>query len=153
MDFIVNEWLPEYFLPGASKEQKELQRRFIGRLLERKDRIIVLRPSPFMKKIDTYAKIYASNNVVYGPIKFFITSILLNPTYATIISGADPLPEETLAILHKPNTNFISDEYLFHAAIRTETKIIVTTDQKLCNAMKDDQFFNVVMLEDFLSNY
>ena len=150
MDLVVNEWLPEYFLPTASPNEKRLLRLFIQRVQEGKYRLVVLLPSPFTKKLEDYAKRCVNNREAFAAIKYFIGIILQNPAHTTIISQADPLPAETLAILHTPGTNYSSDEYLFHAAMRTETKIILTTDEKLFRAMEHDSLFKVTLLRDFL---
>jgi len=51
MDFVVNEWLPEYFKPAALAEEKRQLETFLNRFWQRNDRIIVKRPSPFLEKI------------------------------------------------------------------------------------------------------
>lgn len=48
---------------------------------------------------------------------------------------------------------FNSDTYLFEAAMLSRDKIIVTTDEKLANQMRDVDTFRVVLLSDFLNDY
>lgn len=153
MDLVVNEWLPEYFLPGAMPDHQAMLKHFIQRFLARRDRLVVLNPSPFTAKLYSFAKQYAANRTVYEPIKLFINTIILNPACTTLVSITDPLPAETLATLHEQGTNYSSDEYLFYAALRTETKMILTTDEKLFRAMEQDPVFKVRLLKDFLANY
>ena len=153
MDFVINEWLLNYFLPGANKREKKQLFYFLQRFEDRRDRIVVLRPSPFTAKLDVFANLYSRNQTVYPLIKRFITGVLLNPSRATLISINEPLPYQTLAVIYELGTNYQSDEYLFHAALRTESKLIITTDEKLCRAMVDDQVFKVVLLTEFLKTY
>lgn len=153
MDLVVNEWLPEYFLPGAKKEEKAQLYQFIQRFAVRGDRLVVAAGSRFLKKIDVYAKLYSKNQEVYPQIKAFITGVLERPQRATIITISDPLPQQTYAVLHEPGTNYHSDEYLFHAAMRTDSKRIITTDERLRDAMANDAIFKVILLSDFLKDY
>ncbi len=153
MEFVINEWMLDYFLPNATKQERELQMRFLKRFFERGDRLIILSPSDFTTKLESIASLHQNNNDVYQRIKFFITDVLRKPMRTTVISSTDMLPEATYAALHALGTNYKSDEYLFRAAMRTESKRIITRDGKLCNAMAGDAVFDVVLLVDFLKDY
>ena len=153
MEFVVNEWLPEYFRPEATIEEKKQLEQFIIRFYERNDKIFVRKPSEFSRKIFRYAKDYQTNNKVYTPLYRFIVLILEDPNRCVFINDENltALPIQTITKLQKGN--YASDTYLFEAATKAESRIIVTTDEKLINHMKDDTNFNVVLLSGFLRDY
>lgn len=153
MDFVVNEWLPEYYRPQALPEQRLQLETFLARFMERGDRLVVLQDSEFLRKLLRYAKDYAEYTAIREAISKFITTILIVPERRIIVEELLPIPESTHAVLHTAGTNFHSDEYLFHAALHAESRIIVTTDIKLYRAMADDEDFKVVLLEGFLKDY
>jgi len=49
--------------------------------------------------------------------------------------------------------NYSSDTYLFEAASKTKSKIIVTTDDKLCRQKHHIAGYKVIHLKDFLQQY
>lgn len=69
MDLVVNEWLPEYFRPDASPEEKRALEKFLYCFLKRGDKIIVLELSPFLDKLYRYAKEFQRMYEVVLPIK------------------------------------------------------------------------------------
>lgn len=154
MDLVVNEWLPEYFRPDASEEEKAFLNVFYQKFNERKDRIIIREPSPFINKIFSYAKEYQDKNEIVIPIRDFIKSVLLDSDRCVRVSEEEchPLPEsvkEKLAI-----GNYGSDEYLFEAVSCIEgEKIIVTTDARLQAHLQEEEWCKVVLLSDFLDTY
>ena len=75
MEFVVNEWLPEYFKPDATSEQKLQLEKFLNKFMVRNDKIYVRKPSEFLRKILRYANDYQNNPKVYGNINRFIKFI------------------------------------------------------------------------------
>ncbi|MFN0036250.1 MAG: hypothetical protein ACKVUS_14395 [Saprospiraceae bacterium] len=152
MQLVVNEWLPQYFLPSASREEKLLLQQFLQCFIERDDCMVVRRPSEFYRKIYRYAKELRGNYEAVTPIRNFIKLILEDSKRCQLIDdGGTALPieaEKKLSI-----GNFSSDRYLFEAALQTEEKTIVTTDAKLAALMADEIIFKVVLLDDFLQTY
>ena len=156
MDFVVNEWLPEYFKPSASPQEKLQLQTFLNRFWEKKDRIIVKRPSPFLEKIYRCAKAYQEVPEIVEPLRSFIKLLLENSKKCVFIDDVEmnPLPEAVRALLSQPDTNYSSDTYLFESAsAMPEKRIIVTTDAKLANQFKDEPWCKVVLLSDFLADY
>ncbi len=76
MQLVVNEWLPEYFLPTASREEKLLLQQFLQKFLQRDDQIVVRRPSEFYRKIYRYAKDLQGNYKAVTFVRDFIKLIL-----------------------------------------------------------------------------
>lgn len=153
MEFVVNEWLPEYFKPNASNDEKQKLEKFLNRFIERNDKIFVRRPSEFYRKIYRYKKDYQNNLKVNEQIGKFINFILINSDRCFIVDdGEFELSEEIRNKLIEGG-NTASDIYLFEAASATKAKIIFTTDIKLKDLMKNESSYQVELLDIFLVNY
>ena len=153
MEFVVNEWLPEYFRPDATNEEKEKLEKFLNKFLERNDKIFVRRTSEFFRKIYRYANDYQNHPKVYGNIRKFISIIFIDPNRCFIVhDDAFELSDEIRNKLIDGG-NTVSDTYLFEAASVTETKLILTTDERLKEWMQDEEEFKIELLDDFLANY
>jgi PHD/YefM family antitoxin component YafN of YafNO toxin-antitoxin module len=154
MDFVVNEWLPEYFRPTATREEKLQLETFLNRFLERGDRILVRNPSPFLDKIHRDAKDYQTRHEIVTPIRKFIKLILQDSERCVLIDEEEfeELPESVMEKLEPGN--FSSDQYLFEAASRiTAEKLIVTTDARLKAQFSDQTWCDIVLLSEFLETY
>lgn len=152
MELVVNEWLPEYFRPDASEEQKRLLEFFLNKFYEKGDTIYIRRPSEFLRKIYRFAKDYHYDEKCYENITKFLNFILYESERAVWIDEVEQkLPSETIQRLS--SGNYSSDTYLFEAAIHTSSKLIITTDERLAIQMRDDEVFKVQLLTDFLKAY
>jgi hypothetical protein len=154
MEFVVNEWLPEYYKPDATHEEKQKLQKFLIRFMERNDKIYVRRPSAFLIKIERFAKVFQQSNIQkYGELKKFYSTILLDSERCKFIDDDEfDLSDSTRNRLIKGG-NKISDLYLFEAASATESKIILTTDTKLKDWMHNKDEYKVELLDDFLKTY
>jgi hypothetical protein len=153
MDFVVNEWLPEYFRPEATAAEKQKLERFLNTFMQRSDTLFVRRPSEFLNKIYRYGKSYQTNTNIYLAISAFIKLVLLDSQKCRFIDDDEfDLPDAIRQQLSQGG-NTISDTYLFEAAATTQAKLIVTTDVKLRNLMQGQRPYNVVLLDDFLATY
>jgi hypothetical protein len=154
MEFVVNEWLPEYFKATAHLHERKKLQHFLNTFLLRGDKIYVRRPSPFLVKIERLAKDFQQNDIQqYRELKKFYSTILLDSDRCKFIKdGEFELPETTRKKLISGG-NTISDVYLFEAASATTTKIILTTDAKLKALMEEDGNFKIHLLDSFLKNY
>ncbi len=154
MDFVVNEWLPEYLRPTANPEERERAVLFLRAfIIKPKDRIVVREPSDFLRKIHRFRKEFDYDNGSRELYKNLIKAILENSEKCLQILDSDSpkLPaelQEKLSI-----GNFSSDTYLFEAAQLSDSKIIVTTDERLQKHIADTAGFKVVLLDDFLRGY
>jgi hypothetical protein len=153
MNFVVNEWLPEYFRPEATAEEKQKLEQFINTFLQRNDTIYVRRPSEFLTKIYRYSKSYQTNTNIYLAISAFIKFILFDSQRCRFIDDDEYDLSDAIHQQLVEGGNTISDTYLFEAAAATEEKLIVTTDVKLRNLMRQAAPYTVVLLDDFLANY
>ena len=153
MEFVVNEWLPEYFKPEATIEEKRKLEMFLNKFMERKDKIFVRKPSEFLRKILRYASDYQNNLKVYGNISHFIKFIYLDSERCELIHDGEFELAEAIRNKLVEGGNTVSDTYLFEAASATETKLILTTDTKLKTLMENEASFRVELLDTFLANY
>ena len=153
MEFVVNEWLPEYFKPDTTNEEKEKLEKFLIKFLERNDKIFVRRPSEFLRKLLRFANDYQNYPNVYENIHKFITVIYLDSKRCKIIHDDEFELSEVIVNKLNESGNYNSDTYLFEAASVTETKLIITTDEKLKIHMENNGTFNVRLLDEFLTYY
>jgi len=153
MEFVVNEWLPEYFKPDATDEEKEKLEKFLNKFMVRGDKLFVRRPSEFLRKVELFAKQYQNNNKVYTELKKFITNILLDSDRCFFVDDDEFEFEDTITDKLTEGGNTISDKYLFEAAAKTATKTIITTDAKLKKLMVDEGTYKIELLADFLTTY
>ena len=155
MDLVINEWFPEYCKVEAHKEDKAQLKKFLETFLQNDDVLYIRKPSPFLKKIYTYAKEYQSHKDTFTItiITLFIKQVVLNSDKCVLIDDECDLDAEVIEKLNQENTNYVSDTYLFEAASKTESRIIITTDDKLRKQTHGINGFQVINLKDFLERY
>jgi hypothetical protein len=153
MEFVINEWFPEYFIYPEGSKEKTFLKKFVNKFYNSKDVLFIKRPSEFWSKLHRYSKQYHANEDIYRELKIFISVILQDSNRVKIIDEDIELPNEVLGKLNIMNTNFFSDQYLFEAAFKSDSKIIVTTDIKLIGHMGKSEFYNLVLLDDFMEEY
>ncbi len=154
MDFVVNEWLPEYLRPTASLEERKKASAFLKPFITKpKDRIVVLEPSDFLRKIHCFRKEFDYDIESRYFYKKFIKAILENLEKCLQITESDSpvLPVELQDKLSQGN--FFSDTCLLKAAQYSDSKIMVTTDERLQKNMSDTPSFQAILLDDFLAGY
>ena len=132
---------------------QQLLQLFLQKFLQKNDKIIVRKPSPFLKKIEKYAKDYQTNQKVYQHLKNFIQLILKDSNRCTFVNDENEFAISNSTKEKLQQGNYNSDEYLFEAALFADSKIILTTDIKLVEQMKTEEPFKVVSLKVFLETY
>ena len=153
MDLVINEWFPEYCKVETPNDDKELLRLFLEKFMQKTDVLYIKTPSPFLNKIYTYAKEYQSHRDVFTIriITFFIKQVIQDSKRCVFVGEECDLDETVLKKLKIGN--YSSDTYLFEAASKTESKTIITTDDKLCKQMHNVAGYKVINLKDFLREY
>ena len=165
MDFVINEWFPEYLRPAEARGNSELNHRlaqdFLYNFEQKNDLLLVRNGSPFVSKILKYSDDFGDYPKSRKLFKRFIATVLKDSERCRQIYDSDliefsattkRLLELDVAEIQRKH-NFYSDTYLFEAAQHAESKIIVTTDKRLQEHMKDDAGFEVCLLEVFLEKY
>lgn len=152
MDFVINEWCPEYFIHADGSTERTLLRQFVNNFYNSEDVLVIKRPSEFWSKLYRYAKKYQNNEEIYGELKTFIRVVLQDLNRVIYIDDDVSLPIDVYELLNAENTNFSSDQYLFEAAYQSDSKIIVTTDQKLINHMGQSEHYRLIHLDNFIED-
>jgi predicted nucleic acid-binding protein len=153
MDFVVNEWLPEYFRRNATNEERHVLEAFLNKFMESEDRIFVRRPSAFLDKIHRFSSELQAFPNRRQELSKFISLILYNSDKCRLIDDLEYNLQHEIEQKLSDTGNFASDLYLFEAAAATDSKIIVTTDIKLITFMKDETDYRLFRPEDFLSEF
>ncbi|MBI4645995.1 MAG: hypothetical protein HY738_05210 [Bacteroidia bacterium] len=129
MEFVLNEWLPEYLRPETDIHKRKNAIRFLNVFFKNNDIIAIRRPSEFLIKIYKYAKQYQDYREIYDNYKYLCKIISYDSGKVKIIDDSDTiqLPDNVLKKLISP---YDSDIYLFETAICTKNRIIITTDTR-----------------------
>ncbi|MFH1318699.1 MAG: hypothetical protein ABIH71_06760 [Candidatus Omnitrophota bacterium] len=146
MEIVVNEWLLDYMLPDSTKQQKDFVVQFIDIWINRCDRVLIRRPSPFVNKFYRYWKSIENDQASRKRFKLLNSLLFLNSDKTRIIDDADvqPLPMELSQKVP------MDDKYLIELAYVSTDKIVITTDAKLKDKLKDEQALKIYLLEDFI---
>jgi len=157
MEYIVNEWLLDYFTYDDGTVERKKLSKFLAYFSSKDDVIIVRIPSPFSKKLDHYAKELQDDHKKDQYLKWFINTIFRNSDKCKIVYDSEfadhALNENLNSRINQGN--FGSDRYLFETAmfITKNEKTIITTDEKLVEHVKEISEFKLILLNDFLEKY
>lgn len=149
MEVIVNEWLLDYMRVGSNLEDMSVAGQFINLWVKKCYKIVVGRPSNFLKKF--YRYIEESNRDINCKKRFRKLNHLLlyNSEKTRIIEGIDigELPEEIKTKIPSHDT------YLVELAYSSEDKIIVTTDGRLKEKLQSEVGLKIYLPNEFLQEY
>jgi len=151
MEFVINEWFLDWHRPDASAEDQQRARVFVAWLLQSDHKIVLLRQSPFTKKLNDYRRQFPYHPMCQQYLKIFFSQIFGDPDKCRILETAPTLSEEMETKLAVGN--FGSDRYLFQSATDAAQKIIVTTDQRLIRHISLTDGFNLLSTDDFFRDY
>ncbi len=154
MEFVANEWLCEYFKFATPEENIRKLESFLNWFYQSDHQLIVIKDSPFQIKIGQIEKILRSHFDTRYHLRFkkFHSLLYYDPTKIKIINNEEFLPTEIFDLVNIVGTNFASDQYLFEAAIKSDSKIIVTTDQRLINHMGQSEHYRLIHLDNFIED-
>ena len=147
MQFVVNEWLLEYLTPNADEDNFKKVNKFIEYISGQSHKIVIGRKNPFITKFYKFSKEYSWNESSNKNFKK-LHNLLFRDSERTLIIEDNELykiPEEL------KNKTHSKDIYLIELALSTEDKIIITTDSKLKEMLKDVNDLNIELLDDFLN--
>lgn len=154
MEFVINEWFCDYFNPLEPREKFEINQKFLKWFYESPHKLVILIDSPFHIKLRKFSNWLSR----YKDPKYFelfkkFMAIIASDSNKTRFIEQQKLPQEIINLLYKEGTNYSSDQYLFEAAHRSDSKIIVTTDGKLIDHMGVSDYYILIHLNDFLKMY
>jgi len=148
MEIVVNEWLPEYLRPDADANKTELVDRFVKAWLDKSDRIVIRGNSPFASKF--YMYMHQSGGYPAYRKRFEVLFHLFFDSERTVIVDEGELKELPKEIAAKTPDD---DRYLIELWYAKQDRIILTTDKRLKDKLKDIVSLKICLLPEFLKEY
>jgi hypothetical protein len=149
MEIVVNEWLPEYLRPDADASETELVDKFVGAWLEKCDKVVIRKNSPFTSKFYTY--MYQSGGYPACRKRFEVLFHLFFDSNRTIIvdeCDIKELPQDLAKVV--PD----DDRYLVELWYSVPGSVILTTDAKLKDRLIEyESCIKIYLLQQFLLTY
>jgi predicted nucleic acid-binding protein len=148
MKFIINEWLLEYLRLETCQNKRDTALKVISKLIEKKDIIVIRRPSRFLDKYYRYMKVYGVD-IEFKNIFKGLNLLFRNSERTIFIDDSDcklPIP---MIFLKDPS----DDYYLIEAAVNCSDSCIITTDARLKEALSDENLVKIILLDDFITEY
>jgi KaiC/GvpD/RAD55 family RecA-like ATPase len=149
MEIVVNEWLLDYMCPNSDSNKTAIAIQFINAVVKKCDKIVIRRPSPFVSKFYRYMKEFGWDPRFKERYKKLNHLLFLNSDKVIIADNIDieKLPKEVEKKI--PN----DDRYLVELAYFSKDKIIVTTDERLKEKLRDEDNLKVCLPEEFFKEY
>jgi hypothetical protein len=143
MEIVVNEWLLEYLRPDAPNAHREAAVQFINALVRKCDKMVIKRKSPFADKLCAY---------VHRSWKQFssLHKLVFIDSDRTIIADESDLEDLPKDIAAKTPED---DKYLVELWYSKQDRIVLTTDTKLKDKLKDVPGLKIYLLGEFLPGY
>jgi predicted nucleic acid-binding protein len=150
MEIVVNEWLLDYSLPNSQKEEKELLTKFVTFWIEKCHKVIIRITSPFGNKFYSYMKANENDQNCRERFKTLL-NLFYNMEKTKIIYDSDvqSIPTEIDQIVPADD----GDRYLLELAFSSVDKVIVTTDKKLKEKLKNRQDLKIYLLDEFIAEF
>ncbi len=148
--FTIDEWIAHYFYD--SYKFKFLAKFFIT-LYKVCDKIAFKNNTPLAKKIYEIFEFKKSDKCTTEQrelINFFLKNIFMNSDKRVDINIKLKIPNECKEILHR------KDHYLLEMVYNTNTKILITTDEKLFKQIlscKEKFEIDVFLADEFMEKY
>lgn len=149
MNLVVNEWLLEFFLPGTLPENYEELFRFFDSVQECKRKIIIGRETQFTIKFYRFMKLYG-NNLSFKQNYVKLHRLLFIDTTRTIIVERHEIkniPDKDMEGVHS------DDRYLLELAASVPNSIIISTDNRLIDALARMPQYPIIHLKDYLKTF
>lgn len=148
MEIIVNEWLLEYLRPDAQESKRTAAIQFLDAFDKKYDKIVIKRKSRFLEKFYDYSK--WSEQFVYSKPLFSRLHLLFRNADKTIIAYDNELQVLPDDIEAETPTK---DKYLIELWYSKQERIVLTTDARLKEKLKDIPNLKICLLEEFLQVY
>ena len=148
MEIIVNEWLLDYLRPDAQEAERTAAIQFLNAFDKKCDKIVIKKQSQFVGKFYNYSKL--SEQFVNSKPLFSRLHLLFRDADKTIIADDNDLQTLPDDIATKTPTD---DKYLIELWYSKQERIVLTTDMKLKEKLKDIPNLKIRILEEFLQDY
>lgn len=149
MEIIVNEWLLDYLCPNAQESERTAAIQFLNAFVKKCDKIVIKSNSPFVDKFYDYSK--RSEQDINSKRRFsMLHKLLFRDADKTIIaydSDLQALPDDIAT--KTPG----DDKYLIELWYSNQGRIVLTTDAKLRDKLKDIPGLKICLLQEFLREY
>lgn len=140
MEIVVNEWLLDYMRPDS--EKLGFAFRFLDQIELKAHRLVIREESPFVRKLYRYDKQF---------FRYFkrLKMMLRDSDKVKLIDEQEiqPLPPKIAGVVP------YKDTYLVELAYSTSDKLIVTTDTRLQEALKDIESIKIYLVDEFIEEF
>lgn len=146
MQLVVNEWFLEFLVPNVDLKKINKVNSFIRSVNNNSHILVIGHNNSFTNKFYKYMKIYGWDIDFKNRFQK-IRKLLFYDSLRTLI-----IDESELAILSEEIVSITpaDDLYLVELAFSTEDKVIITTDNRLKEALNKVPELSIVLLDDFL---
>ena len=149
MEIVVNEWLLHYLCPDAQESDRMTAVRFVNILVRKCDKMVIKRNSPFVVKFYRFMKQFESDTSSKQRFSK-LNRLLFLDSDRTIIADESELKELPKEIADKTPPD---DKYLIELWYAKQDRIVLTTDTKLKDKLKDIPGLKICLLQEFLEEY
>ena len=143
---VVDEWLLHDLQGENGDKNQEDTLRFLVKLLQICDRIVILEDSPFQEKTKALIKRSENDFALRGISQFLHSSFILNAS-KTLLVGRDeikPLPQHIAKLVPA------DDQYLFQTHLKVNGSFILTTDGRWPEALLKKKTLDILIQNPFL---
>ena len=146
---ITDEWLFHDLLGQNGTDKQEETSRFLVRLAQNDDKLLVLKESPFEEKTKLLLKNSSNDRVVRGVSQLLQSSILRDSEKTIFIKPEDakPIPDFLTKLVPA------EDQYLFVIHQKYKGSVIVTTDKRWNKKVYENKTYNIEIRDVFLQKY
>lgn len=149
MEIVVNEWLLEYLRPDAQISDKTAAIQFLNAFLKKQDKMVIKRKSPFANKLCDYLHRFGWDDCSRKRFSDLYNLVFLDSD-KTIIADESDLRDLPKDIVAKTPAD---DIYLVELWYSNQERVVLTTDTKLKEKLKDVIGLKICLLPEFLQQY
>jgi predicted nucleic acid-binding protein len=149
MEIVVNEWLLDYMCPSTQLQKISMAIKFINGLVKKCDKMVIGRATPFASKFYCYMKRFGWD-IDFKKRYAKLNYLLFRNSDKTIIIEKDNVNKLPKEIEEKIP---VDDKYLIELVYSSRDRIILTTDGRLKEKLKDEVDLKICLLEEFLQEY
>lgn len=146
---VVDEWLYHDLRGDNGDEKQEDAFRFLFKFIKTPDKMVILRGSPFEKKMFKLVSESENNESAALLSKLFHKAIMVNSS-KTVFLERDQLKPITPKLLKLIPSD---DQYLFEAHLNVKKSFILTTDGRWPQKLVQHSSVKVKMRDAFLKSY
>ncbi len=147
---VSDEWLFHDLSGQNGDDKQEEALRFLVRLAQKKDRLVILEGSPFQEKVFELKKASEHNADLRRISKSLDLNIISNASVAHLLAQEDikPMPSHLAKLVPREG-----DHYLFQAHLEVKGSFIVTTDKGWKASVYKRKDLDIRFRDDFLPQY